>query len=192
MQNLGICYFFTTANLSYDQKYFPFGDNTNVTCNLQLFSFVQRLMYVHHSQATISYTFLVADYRLSTPADQLDLIPCSTIALLYLGFYTRSLIICQNKLVCPPAFKSPYRQNKLVCPSTFKSPYRQNKLVCPPSFKSPYRQNKLVCPPAFKSPYRQNKLVCPPAFKSLYSGLSTHIQVIVFFPLGMQLASTEY
>ena len=53
----------TTANLSYDQKCSPFGDLTNVSHYLNLLSLVQRLRYVHHSQATsISYTLLVADY----------------------------------------------------------------------------------------------------------------------------------
>jgi len=34
-----------------------------ISHDLQLLSFVQRLRYIHHSQATpISYTFLVADY----------------------------------------------------------------------------------------------------------------------------------
>jgi len=59
-------FFKTTANLSYDQKYSPFGDLTNVShdlIHLKLLSLVQRLRYVHHSQARpISYTFLVADY----------------------------------------------------------------------------------------------------------------------------------
>ena len=37
----------TTANLSYDQKYHPFCDHTNVTNELQLLSLVQRLLYVY-------------------------------------------------------------------------------------------------------------------------------------------------
>ena len=45
----------------------PFGDLTNVSHDLKLLSLVQRLRYVHHSQATtISYTLLVADYWSST------------------------------------------------------------------------------------------------------------------------------
>ena len=53
----------TTANLSYDQKCWHFGDLTNISHHLKLLSLVQRLRYVHHSEATpISYTFLVADY----------------------------------------------------------------------------------------------------------------------------------
>ena len=49
------------TNLSYDQNCSPIGDLTNVSNHLKLLSFVQRLKYVHHSQATsISYTFLVA------------------------------------------------------------------------------------------------------------------------------------
>ena len=55
----------TTANLSYDQKYHPFCDLTNVTYELQLLiePCTETIVYVHHSQATsISYTFLVADY----------------------------------------------------------------------------------------------------------------------------------
>ena len=56
-------FFKTTANLSYDQKCSPFGDLTKVPHHLKLLSLVQRLRYVHYSQATpISYTFLVAYY----------------------------------------------------------------------------------------------------------------------------------
>ena len=56
-------FFKTTANLSYDQKCSSFGDLTNVFHNLKLLNLIQRLRYVHHSQATpFSYTFLVADY----------------------------------------------------------------------------------------------------------------------------------
>jgi len=50
-----------------DQTCSSFGDHTNVYNDLQLLSLLQRLRYVHHSQATpISYTFLVADYWSST------------------------------------------------------------------------------------------------------------------------------
>ena len=50
-------FFKTTANLSYDQKCSPFGDLTNISHHLKLLGLVQRLRYVHHSQATlISYT----------------------------------------------------------------------------------------------------------------------------------------
>ena len=57
------------TNLSYDQNYCPFSDQINVVCNLQLLSVVNKLRYVHHSQATsTSYTFTVADYRSSTPS----------------------------------------------------------------------------------------------------------------------------
>ena len=67
-----------TANLSYDQKCFSFGDLTNVPHHLILLSLVQRLRYVHHSQArAISYTFLVADYWLS-PHLATALLHCST------------------------------------------------------------------------------------------------------------------
>ena len=45
-------FFTTTANLSYDQKCSPFGDLTNISHHLNLLSLVQRLRYVHHSQAT--------------------------------------------------------------------------------------------------------------------------------------------
>ena len=45
-------FFQTTANLSYDQKYSPFGDLTNVSHDLQLLILVQRLGYAHYSQAT--------------------------------------------------------------------------------------------------------------------------------------------
>ena len=56
-------FFRTTANLSYDQKYSPFGDLTNVSHDLKLSSLVQKLRYAHHSQVRpISYTSLVADY----------------------------------------------------------------------------------------------------------------------------------
>ena len=56
-----------TCMLSYNQKCSPFGDLTNVSHDLKPLSLVQRLRYVHHSQATpISYTFLVADYWPST------------------------------------------------------------------------------------------------------------------------------
>ena len=49
----------TTANLSYDQKCSPFGDLTNVSNDLKLLTHIQRLKYVHHSQATpFSYAFL--------------------------------------------------------------------------------------------------------------------------------------
>ena len=42
-------------------------DHTNVSHDLQLLSFVQRLRYAHHSKAApISYTFLVANYWSST------------------------------------------------------------------------------------------------------------------------------
>ena len=40
-------FFQTTANLSYDQKCFPFGDLTNVSHNLKLLSLVQRLRYLY-------------------------------------------------------------------------------------------------------------------------------------------------
>ena len=57
-------FFKTTA---YDWKFSPFSDHTNISHELQLLSFLQRLRYVHHSQATpITYTFLVADYWSST------------------------------------------------------------------------------------------------------------------------------
>ena len=42
LQNLAICNFLkTTTNLSYDSKYCPFSDHTNVICDLQLLSLVQ-------------------------------------------------------------------------------------------------------------------------------------------------------
>ena len=60
-------YLYVFANLSYDQKFSPLSDLTNVSHDLKLLSLVQRLRYVYHSQATpISYIFLVADYWSST------------------------------------------------------------------------------------------------------------------------------
>ena len=58
-----------TTNLSYDQKYRPFRDHTNVIYELQLLiePCTKTIVYVHQSQAiSISYTFLVADYWSST------------------------------------------------------------------------------------------------------------------------------
>ena len=46
-----IQFFKTTINLSYDQKCSPFGDLTNVSHDLKLLTLVQRLRYLHHSQA---------------------------------------------------------------------------------------------------------------------------------------------
>ena len=48
-------------------KYCLLSDHTNVTCDLQLMSPVQKFRYIHHSQV-ISYTFLVADCQSSTAA----------------------------------------------------------------------------------------------------------------------------
>ena len=55
----------TTVNLSYDHKYHPLCDHTNVIYELQLLiePCTKTIVYVHHSQAiSISYTFLVVDY----------------------------------------------------------------------------------------------------------------------------------
>ena len=62
----------TIANPSYDQKSSHFGDHTDVSHDLQLLSLLQRLRYVHHSQAT------PISYRVKEPVceGRLDCSPC--------------------------------------------------------------------------------------------------------------------
>ena len=94
-----ICNFFkTTANVSYDQKCSPFGDHTKVSHDLQLLSLVQRLTYVHHSQATPLATHfwwqIIDPAQLHWGTSHFHSLVISTLTCSYCLAYTAAHLMC--------------------------------------------------------------------------------------------------